>query len=721
MGLQEDWFAFRPDEDFSPSVIDTGAWLDAPAGRHGFVRPAGERLEFEDGTPVRFWGTNICNRRPACEAATAERWARFLAKYGVNAVRFHKFTWPGDEGLGVPGGDSTVLDPAGLDRMDYFVARLRELGIYTGWSHIYGHRPQEGDRHRLLAYDEVKQAGGAHLKGSTIGLVHFARDLQDLSIELTVNLLQHRNPHTGLRYADDPALAYVELQNEDDIFFPTTMDFVNACPTYKQLFCELFSDWLREKYGSHRGLVEAWGSRAIDAYPRWQSGEDLARRNIYPIAHSWWFSPRGLKSEEETKGTGRRLLDTARFLYETQNDFYGRYIAAIRQTGYRGAIVGSCWQADSGVSHYYNLHSDALAGLVDRHNYFGGSGGHNLHTGKVSTVAMVDAPGSGLLGTGMQMVAGRPFQVSEWLCLIPNEWVSEGPSIVAAYGLGLQGWSGSYAFACDNAGFTPTVESRTIYNICSPTQIGLYPAIARMVYRGDVAAGDVVSVRKVHVPGLAEGELGFQEDVEQDGDVKGFGGDVPREALAVGRVLVEFTDEPEPTERPVLGAHWDREGKALRSTTGQLTWRYARRGYYTVDTPGTQAVVGFAGGLRLELGDVTLEPESCFLNLYVTSLDREAPISEAHSLLITALARARNTDMVYSEDGEELTDLGHAPIVLEPVEARITLKGRPAATVRVLDHVGRRTEATVPVTNEGGDAVFTIGAAYATLYYEVTF
>ncbi len=334
---------------------------------------------------------------------------------------------------------------------------------------------------------------------------------------------------------------------------------------------------------------------------------------------------------------------------------------------------------------------------------------------------MVDAPGSGLLGTGMQMVAGRPFQVSEWLCLIPNEWVGEGPSIVAAYGLGLQGWSGSYAFACDNAGFTPTVESRTIYNICSPTQIGLYPAIARMVYRGDVAAGDVVSVRKVHVPGLAEGELGFEEDVEQDGDVKGFGGDVPREALAVGRVLVEFTDEPEPTERPELDAHWDREGKVLRSTTGQLTWRYARRGYYTVDTPGTQAVVGFAGGLRLELGDVTLEPETCFLNLYVTSLDREAPISEAHSLLITAVARARNTGMVYSDDGEELTDLGHAPIVLEPVEARITLKGRPAATVRVLDHVGRRTEATVPVTTEGGDAVFTIGAAYATLYYEVTF
>ncbi len=58
--------------------------------------------------------------------------------------------------------------------------------------------------------------------GSLFGSVNFAEGVQDLMIEMVVNLLQHKNPHTGRTYAEDPALAFIELQNEDDIFFYTT-------------------------------------------------------------------------------------------------------------------------------------------------------------------------------------------------------------------------------------------------------------------------------------------------------------------------------------------------------------------------------------------------------------------------------------------------------------------------------------------------------------------
>ena len=60
------------------------------------------------------------------------------------------------------------------------------------------------------------------------------------------------------------------------------------------------------------------------------------------------------------------------FLYELQNEFYARYVQALRTAGYQGEIVSSNWQAGRALSHYYNLHSDALVGTVDRHNYFGG-------------------------------------------------------------------------------------------------------------------------------------------------------------------------------------------------------------------------------------------------------------------------------------------------------------------------------------------------------------
>lgn len=32
---------------------------EKPAGKHGFMKAAGERFEFDDGTIVRFWGTNF--------------------------------------------------------------------------------------------------------------------------------------------------------------------------------------------------------------------------------------------------------------------------------------------------------------------------------------------------------------------------------------------------------------------------------------------------------------------------------------------------------------------------------------------------------------------------------------------------------------------------------------------------------------------------------------
>ena len=71
-----------------------------------------------------------------------------------------------------------------------------------------------------------------------------------------------------------------------------------------------------------------------------------------------------------------------------------------------------------------------------------------------------------------------------------------------------------------------------------------------MIYRGDVKEGAVISVRRVSPADLAEGKFNFSDKVEQQGDVKTFGGSVPPEALAAGRVVVEFTDKPQPSTVP---------------------------------------------------------------------------------------------------------------------------------------------------------------------------
>lgn len=369
----------------APGVIDMNTWLDGPAGKHGGVRMVKDGFSFEDGTPVKFWGVNLSYTANAPDKATADFTAARFAKYGVNAVRMHKFSYPtGQSGIGDP-NDSTRMDPAGMDRLDYFVSRLKENGVYFGWSHTYGFHVVPGDSKRLLAYDEIAK----NLKGNSYAFIHFAEDVQDLMIDMVVNLLKHKNPYTGRTYAEEPALCFIELQNEDDIFFYTSEKAFNACPTYRKRFLARFAGWLKERYGSQEKLKAAWeGALRPD--------ESLADENIVPQLNPWFFGDDNLPGQKG--GSRRRLLDTAAFLHDVQDRFYGRFVKAIRDAGYKGPLNGSPW------------------------------------------------PGSGYFGSGMQQVRDRPFALSEWIHVYPNVYAAEGPAIVAAYGMVLQGWDASYEF-----------------------------------------------------------------------------------------------------------------------------------------------------------------------------------------------------------------------------------------------------------------------------------
>ncbi len=695
-----DWFVFQPSQKVTSGVIDMDSWLDRPAGKHGGVRMVKDRFEFEDGTPSKFWGVNLSYTASAPDHETAELTAARFAKYGINAVRMHKFSYPKDQmGIGDP-NDSTRMDPQGLDQLDYFASRLREHGVYFGWSHSYGFHVVPGDRKRLVAYDEIAKA----LKGNTYAFIHFAEDVQDLMIEMVVNLLKHRNPYTGRTYADEPALCFIELQNEDDIFFYTSENAFNACPTYKKRFLARFADWLKERYGSEEKLKAAWG----DAL---RSGETLAESNIVPQLNPWFFGSDHLPQQQG--GARRRLLDTAAFLHSVQDRFYSRFVKAIRDAGYRGPLNGSPWQAPSMLPHYYNLYSDYKVGYIDRHNYFEGKGSGMF-------ASMLTHPGSGYFSSGLQQVIDRPFALSEWIHVYPNVYSAEGPAILAAYGMGLQGWDASYEFQSQAARriFGDIVGQFPwgVWEADVPTSLGQYPGLARLIYRGDVKEGDVISVRRVSPANLAEGQFDFSDTAEQHGDVKSFGGSVPAEALAAGRVVVEFTDKSQASQPPNMARF--RRGSVIHSTTGQLAWDTSTKGFFTVNTVGTKGVVGFAEGKELVLGEVKIRLDCPFASFFVTALERGKDLTGSKQALITVLARQSNTGFTYFTPDNRVVNNGRPPILLEPVRATVAIGGRSIAAVNILDHDGRRTGRTLRVT----DGRFTLdGAKDKAIYYEVEF
>jgi len=234
------------------------------------------------------------------------------------------------------------------------------------------------------------------------------------------------------------------------------------------------------------------------------------------------------------------------------------------------------------------------------------------------------------------------------------------------------------------------------------------------VLRGDVKESEVISVRRVSLEELAAGNFTFSDKVVQQGDVKSFGGSAAAEALAAGRVVVEFTDKPQPSTFPDMAKY--RQGAAITSATKQLVWDTAGRGYFTVNTAGTKAVVGFAEGKTLALGDVTITVASPYASIFLTALDRSATLATAKSALVCAVARNANTGFKYFVIDSKTIDNGKGPILLEPVKATVTLSGRKVTSVHVLDHDGGRTGKTLPVAS----GRFTIdGAQDKALYYEV--
>lgn len=681
---QEPWFPLKIEESTEKVEFDMSHWLHKPAGKHGFVQIDGDRFVFEDGTPVKFWGTNIASERPFMPPAEAEAWSEWLARYGFNAVRFHKFTWRASDGI-----HSTRITDEKWKNFDYLCHRLRENGIYYGWSHIYGHKVMPGDSSRLLAYSEVAgtKFPWSHLNGTTASLVNFAEDLQELNIELTVNMLNHVNPHTGLRYADDPALNFVEFQNEDNAFWSAIERSLEQAPTYRKLLCEKFSNWLLEKYGTQENLLKAWNNEGLP------EGHNLNLKNIYPQPNHGLFGWEYEQAIKENRPVKQHILDKAAFLYEEQMKFYRKFEKAVRETGYKGPLVASCWQAGTGLTHLLNLHTDYEIGIIDRHNYFGGGEGHSLRPGPFANESMLKLIGSGLFGSGLQQVSNRPFAFSEWMSLIPNEWTAESAPIIAIYGMGLQGWDASYVFATDYRQFTPTIQTPGggIYNATVPTQLALYPALATAIYRNDIEEGATVVDRRVNIAELLNGDTTFREKVEQDHDRKVLKGDFPLEAMAIGKVRITFTHD-NPAEVVSKLAPFIKEGQVF-SNTGQLMWD--KSGYFTVNTKGTQGVVGFAEGKKIELDGLTLQTTNPFAVILATSLEPDKGFSESKQILVTTIARTRNTGMKYNNDHTELLEVGGPPMLIEPVTVNLQLKRKGRYTVHVLDHLGRKTGQTI--------------------------
>ena len=216
-----------------------------------------------DDQPVRIWGVNLSFAANFPTHADATKVAARLAHAGVNSVRLHHMdtaNWP----RGIWDADHPErLSTEALDRLDYFINQLACVGIYADLNLHVG-------RAHSQFIDTVPDTEHNYDKIYNL----FTPALIEAQKNYARQLLGHVNPYRQVTYARDPAIAFVEISNENSFFMWDGDETLRSLkPYYARLLQRRYNGWLRQRYGTREVLSTTW---AKDTQPL---GDNLLRNS----------------------------------------------------------------------------------------------------------------------------------------------------------------------------------------------------------------------------------------------------------------------------------------------------------------------------------------------------------------------------------------------------------------------------------------------------------
>jgi len=619
----------------SGGLVDISFLLEPPAGRGGFIRAKDGHLVKPDGRRFRIWGVNFT--AAACTPSKEDTpvVAAHLTRFGLNCVRFHFLDRTAPNGLvDAARDDARALDPAQLDRLDFFIAELKRRGIYTNLNLNVGRTYKAGDGVRDF-----------ELLGFAKALTYFDARLLELQREYARQLLTHYNPYTKAEYRNEAAVAIVELVNENSI---VESWFSNR----------LLGKATRKNPGTWTDIPASYEEALTAKYHAW-----LKQRGEPPV-------PR-LRREEFAAAPRERFHTEAAFYMEMEERYFQSMYAYLKkELGVKPLVVGTS-DHNHGASGYPLLHSTAKLDVVDGHVYwqhprYTEDAATGRRTGfEIRNTPMVEDPfNSTVVELSRSAVAGKPYTVSEVNHPFPAEHAAEGIPILAAYAA-FQDWDGIFWYTFEH--FVPAK-----WGARQPGHFELRPDPVKMT---QLAAGALVFLRADVRPALKTLTRTYSLEqvveslrlprTERPYFTPGFPLSLPlRHAVRIAGFA-----------SPVHGQFPAQEPLPLVSDTGELTWD---QGWVTIQSPRAQGLIGRVSQKGRALENLSAEVENGFCAITLTSLDG-APLARSARMLLTTGARVANSGMEWNEKRTSLTNWGTAPTVIEPVTGAVLLRNLAGA------------------------------------------
>ena len=553
---------------------------DRPAGKRGFVKVVGDRLEFEDGTAARFWGTNLTAYALFdTSSAGIKQQARRLSQLGFNLVRLHHHdsVWVAPNVFGDQNVPSTQrLDPAMLEKLDAWISALKGEGIYVWLDLHVGRHLRRGDD--ISAFDEIRKGQPtADLRGYN----YVNPSIQAAMKRFNEAYVNRVNRDTGVAYKDEPAIMGMLVTNENDL----THHFGNALLPDKNVA------WHNAIY--MREASEFAAAKGLSNQATWRS---------------WEHGPSKI------------------FLNDLEHRFQAEMVRHLRAQGVKVPIATTNQWGWNPIS---SLPALTAGSVIDGHAY-GGLG--ELEKNPLQAATFVHWLAAG-------QVAGKPYTVTEWnVDAFPAPDRHAAPLYMAA-SAAHQGWAAVMQYAYAQVPLDAVHGPSPWHAFNDPSMIATLPAAALLFRRDDVRQATTTYVFAPTPDMLFNRALSPDNAVAlrtavEKGRLAIALPSTPElpwlsaSAIPAGAIVMSDPD------RPVIA----RDAVGSVSDTGELR-RDWKVGVYTINTPRTQAATGRVGGRVVALFDVEIRMKTNNASVAVQSLTGKR-LGDSSAVLISLGARS---------------------------------------------------------------------------------
>lgn len=660
-------------EGLTEAEFNLSFLLDKPAGKDGFIKIENGHFVKPGGERFRIWGVNLTGGACFPEKPDAPKVAAFLAAMGINAVRFHFLdsNWGEERSIfDYSKNNTSEFNPEQLDKLDFFVAELKKQGIYSNFNLNVGRNFREGDK--VPFYEYLGLAKGATL---------FDDRLIQLQKEYAAKLLTHENTYTGNEYRNEPALAFIEIVNENSLVEAWFSGRLNGDHDTKET-----STW--------SGIPKFYADELTLKYNGWLRSA-IPPDRIYRIREEIGIDANALiprlKHNEFGNASDLRFQTEARFIMYTENAFYYGMYKYLKETIKAGQLIAANSDHNHYKSGYALLLSTSKLDFVDGHvywqhpNYF-----TDPDTGersfKIDNTPMVNEPAwSTVAQLSRSAVAGKPYTVSETNHPYPNRFACEGFVTLGAYAL-FQDWDGIYFYTFEHSDPVEWKTKRPNYFdiLHDPVKMANLAPGALMFHRADVKPAETTVMRYYKTQEIIEGIR--KNFGEKPFFTPGFDMSTPLKAAT----RLQFNSLKENNFTPAT------ESYKILSETGELLWDTTEdNGLIKINTTKTQALIGFVSKMdTVQTQNLKVDLNNNFASVVLSSLDGKS-LDSAKRMLLSVTSSSLLYGAKFNATGTSLEEWGELPFTILPVTGNIEIHNSAIsdkAEIKVLNGAGQVTE-----------------------------